>query len=413
MQGTHDGPTLGSGGECFAWSYANDVGGSTVGAAAPIASHSYAYVEKGQLIDYSASDGKYKLWSLAKPPRPGCPGVAWPPAASGTLAVTKHALAALPSGVADAFALLDYDPANGDYRLGACNRSVSNLAGHLDCKTTSNGTWHTGGLQLLWVGGQTLMRYSKATGQFSLWAYTAAKASGLVASGAAFDASPIVEGALLKSDGQRLRGATLTYLDAGELLALNPSTGHVSLYRRTTVPATVGAERWSLSPETEEGFVPPVDGFTLRWESGSVLRGWQATYVGAQTLMLLKPASGSYRILNCSAIYAPGNALPAAAAAAGLAGGPPCALLVEGGLPEHAPCNHTREHCLLAPHCGWCESASQCVAANEDGVCFGNCPDGQLLYSTNAWQPELVEGGPPLLLEQSAREQSMLASQVR
>ena len=125
------------------------------------------------MLDYSASDGKYKLWTVAKPPRPGCPGVAWPPAASGTLAVTRHAMAALPGHAgADGFALLDYDPTSGDYRLGSCNRSQTSKAGHLDCKTSANGTWHTGGLQLLWVGGKTLMRYSRLTGQYSLWGYS-------------------------------------------------------------------------------------------------------------------------------------------------------------------------------------------------------------------------------------------------
>lgn len=112
-----------------------------------------------------------------------------------------------------------------------------------------------------------------------------------------------------------------------------------------------------------------------------MLRGWQISYVGAQTLMMVKPATGSYRLLNCSAVYASGP-LPAAAAAAGVAGGPPCSLLVEGTLPERAPCEHTREHCILAPRCGWCESTSQCVAANEDGVCFGSCPGGELLYAS-------------------------------
>ena len=57
-------------------------------------------------------------------------------------------------------------------------------------------------------------------------------------------------------------------------------------------------------------------------------------------------------------------------------------------------------------------------------MCFGGCPDGQLLYSASAWQPEglvegggggaaaaLVEGGPVLLEREEAR--GMLASQVR
>ena len=80
-------------------------------------------------------------------------------------------------------------------------------------------------------------------------------------------------------------------------------------------------------------------------------------------------------------MYVPG-ALPPSAAAAGAAGGVPCAVIVEGQLPQRAPCSHTRDHCLLAPHCGWCESTAKCVAADEEGVCFGNCPGGQLLYTS-------------------------------
>ena len=109
-------------------------------------------------------------------------------------------MAALPGHAgADGFALLDYDPTSGDYRLGSCNRSQPSKAGHLDCKTSANGTWHTGGLQLLWVGGKTLMRYSRLTGQYSLWGYSggtpppAAGVKGAGAKGAApgvaFDAA--------------------------------------------------------------------------------------------------------------------------------------------------------------------------------------------------------------------------------
>ena len=38
----------------------------------------------------------------------------------------------------------------------------------------------------------------------------------------------------------------------------------------------------------------------------------------------------------------------------------------------------------MAPHCGYCESSQACVPANEDGVCFGSCADGQLLYGSSA-----------------------------
>jgi hypothetical protein len=164
-----------------------------------------------------------------------------------------------------------------------------------------------------------------------------------------------------------------------------PSTGFLALYRRGRVPAALpaagkGAGAWSLEPD--EGVVP-VDGFGNRWESTSVLRGWQFTYVGAKTLMMLKPTVGRYRILDCAALYEASAALPTEAAVAGVAGGPPCALLVEGTLPTQAPCSYSREHCLLAPQCGWCESSQACVAANEEGVCSGTCADGQLLYGVN------------------------------
>ena len=140
--------------ECLAWSY----GGAEL--APREETHSYAYVQGGQLLDYSAADGRYHVWTLAETPRAGCPGVQWPPAAKGQLAVLRHRMSALPAAAGGAFALLDYDPANGDYRVGACNRSVSLTAGNgLDCRTALNGTWHTGGLQLLWVGRSTLLRW--------------------------------------------------------------------------------------------------------------------------------------------------------------------------------------------------------------------------------------------------------------
>ena len=387
MPGASDGPGGGDASGCFAWSYSMERTAASGGAAAPYEPHSYVYVERSQLLDYAAADGGYRLWNIARPPRPGCPGVEWPPAAVGTLAVVRHALSHMPSAAAPAsYSLLDYDPLNGEYRLGACDRAATDAAHHLHCRTGANGTWHTGGLQLLWVGGTTVMRYSKLTGQYTLWRYHADAAASAAAAGqtpprAAFDSAPIGEGALLRSDGQRLRGASLTYLDAGELLATEPTSGHIALYRRALVPAMSSASNWGLT-EVDEA-IAPAEGYALRWEASSVLRGWQFAYVGAQTLMMLKPAGGTYRLLNCSAVYTRG-ALPPAAAASGIAGGPPCSLLAEGTLPEHAPCNHTREHCLLAPHCGWCESSSQCVAASEDGVCFGSCPGNALLYGMSA-----------------------------
>ena len=370
--------------ECFAWAYTHERTSLPNG----YEPHSYVYVQSSLLLDYAAADGKYNLWKVARPARPGCPGVQWPPAASGTLAVKRHALASVPAAIGGSFGLLDYDPTSGDFRLGACNTSTSLAAGHLACHTSANGTFHVGGMQLLWVGDSTVMRYSRATGQYTLWRYhddaSRAPAAG-VPSPVAFAPEPIGSGALFRSDGQRLRDASLTYLDAGELLASVPSTGFLALYRRGRVPAALpaagkGAGAWSLEPD--EGVVP-VDGFGNRWESTSVLRGWQFTYVGAKTLMMLKPTVGRYRILDCAALYEASAALPTEAAVAGVAGGPPCALLVEGTLPTQAPCSYSREHCLLAPQCGWCESSQACVAANEEGVCSGTCADGQLLYGVN------------------------------
>merc|ERR1719231_748212 len=104
----------------------------------------------------------------------------------------------------------------------------------------------------------------------------------------AFDGAPLSEGSLLKGDGQKLKGASLTYLDSGELLASVPSTGFVALYRRSAVPTPLvpDASGWAVS-EPMEG-VTSVDGFAHRWEASSVLRGWQFAYVGQRTLMMLK-----------------------------------------------------------------------------------------------------------------------------
>jgi hypothetical protein len=189
-------PNPNQGGECFSWLYGD------VAATAAAPKHAYSYLQAGQLLDYTPQphphpmtrrascsttpqpqtqtqtqthlhqagqlldytpeDGSYRVWRLAKPPRAGCPAVRWPAEATGTLAVRRHELAVLPPPHADAISLMDYDPARGDYRLGQCNRTETSLAAHLACRTTANGTWHAGGLQLVWVGQSTLMRYSKA-----------------------------------------------------------------------------------------------------------------------------------------------------------------------------------------------------------------------------------------------------------
>ena len=97
-------------------------------------------------------------------------------------------------------------------------------------------------------------------------------------------------------------------------------------------------------------------------------------YVGSETLLMLKPTTGAYRALNCSAVYAD----LASDAASGL----PCSLLLEGTVPAAPPCDYAKEGCLMAPGRGWCESSAQCMQANEEGGCFGDCPNGQLLYGT-------------------------------
>ena len=163
-----------------------------------------------------------------------------------------------------------------------------------------------------------------------------------------------------------MRDAALTYLDMGELLVHVPSSGYLALFRRAEASAQV---------EAGGG-----DAFARRWEAFSAHRDWQFTYTGGEVLMMLKPASGAYRVLNCSAVYADELAVDAGANALGL----PCALVQDGALPESATCDYDKEACLMAPHCGFCESSQACVPANEDGVCFGSCVDGQLLYGSSA-----------------------------
>ena len=347
--------------ECFAWNYG-------AAPAAREADHSYGYLRSDQLLDYSAADGRYRVWRLASPPKPGCPAVQYPPDAAGTLAVVGHSIAPLPPPRVGAFALLDYEPHRGDYRLGSCNRSLTRQAGRLDCHTSVNGTWHAGGLQLLWVGRTTLMRYSRATGEYSLWRFSplvveAATVAG--GGGAPFDAFPLSEGTLLRGDGKRLRYALLSYLGRDTLLASELSSGYMALFRRTMRSVESSA-----------------DVFLRRWESSTILRGWHPTHVGGDLVMLLKPATAAYRTLNCSALFS--DRLPSGGLEGGSLAGPPCTLLLEGSLPDNAPCNYDKAHCLMAPSCGWCQSSSQCVPANEDGVCSGSCAHGQLLYGSLA-----------------------------
>ena len=99
---------------------------------------------------------------------------------------------------------MDYDQARGDYRLGHCNRTETSLSAHLACRTTANGTWHGGGMQLVWVGQSTLLRYAQATGEYSLWHYSSAPDQ------LPFEDAPLSEGVLLRADGKRVRDARLT-----------------------------------------------------------------------------------------------------------------------------------------------------------------------------------------------------------
>ena len=123
-------------------------------------------------------------------------------------------------------------------------------------------------------------------------------------------------------------------MDMGELLAHVPSSGYVALFRRT-------------DPQVESG----ADAFARRWEAFSPHRDWEFVYTGGEMVMMLKPGSGAYRVLNCSAVYA--DQLPADAGANAL--GLPCAVMQDGALPEAATCAYQKDSCLMAPHCGWCE----------------------------------------------------------
>ena len=176
VAGGADGPTspfrasLDAGNECFAWTYGD---APTTGAL----EHTYAYLQAGELLDYSPTDGGYKVWALAKPPRARAPRCAGPPsrAAPSRCSSTRSPRCRRRGGAAPpAFSLLDYDPSRGDYRLGACNRTAMGASGHLACATSANGTWAASGQQaLLWVGQGEAMRYSKATGAWSLWRFNA------------------------------------------------------------------------------------------------------------------------------------------------------------------------------------------------------------------------------------------------
>ena len=67
--------------------------GDTLGAAVDCRQSNH----EGQLLDYNSGSGKYTIWNVARPPRAGCPGVRWPPAAVGTLATINHSLARVPT----------------------------------------------------------------------------------------------------------------------------------------------------------------------------------------------------------------------------------------------------------------------------------------------------------------------------
>jgi len=213
------------------------------------------------------------------------------------------------------------------------------------------------------------MRYAKATGDYSLWRFSPLAVELAGAEGGEgiepFESMPISEGTLLRGDGKRLRHASLSYVGRDSLLAVEASTGYMALYRRSVA-----------SVENS------VDVFMRRWEAPTILRGWQFTHVGGDLVMMFKAATTAYRTLNCTALFHDGLK-SSSLAGAGLTG-PPCSLVLEGSLPDNAPCDYDKPHCLMAPHCGWCQSSSQCVPANEDGMCSGTCAHGQLLYGSLA-----------------------------
>ena len=225
------------------------------------------------------------VWRLARPLRPGCPGVLHPPVAEGQLAIAGHRLAVLPSSRADAFTLTDYNPMRGDFRVGECDRSAMALSHHLSCSTIANGTWGADSdalsakqLQLLWIGDHTVMRFISASGRYSLWRVDLKPPT---SDQHAFGHTLIANGVLLTANGEALRDATLTYLDRGVVLAMSPR-GATSLYRRTPI----------------EG-----KGFVHEWGMHSVLHGWQLNYVGDGVLIAVEPSSSAYRLVNCSVLY--------------------------------------------------------------------------------------------------------------
>ena len=129
----------------LAWSYTTE---RTVAGASAYEPHSYAYVEGAMLLDYSAADGKYKLWNV--PTLRALVAQAFsgrqPQAAHWRSRATRSRRFPLARSAPSAWSITE--PEIGDFRLGSCNRSATVSAGHLDCRTSTNGTWHTGGFQL-------------------------------------------------------------------------------------------------------------------------------------------------------------------------------------------------------------------------------------------------------------------------
>lgn len=278
-----------------------------------------------------------------------CDTLQWPPVASGKLSVLNHALVYVGESQ-----LLDYNPVNGDYRIGQCNRHQYRSTTHLHCDTMNNGVWPeiVGDHALSYVGSNTLLDFSKTTGAYTFWAYNHAVTE---------NSSPIEDKPRAAGSWDSLVGHELTYLDRDLLLTIDPLSGAFNMYR-------INREVESRDP------LEPLS------EGKLVVRKKQFVYLGDDALAMMNPTSGAYNIYTCSREAGQAPTVEEDESSPNTGFGSlifkdsvfPCKLLSAGTLQTSAPCNFTeRSDCISQKKCGWCWDNNQCMHGNAEGVCGG------------------------------------------
>jgi hypothetical protein len=269
------------------------------------ATHRLTYLGQERLLDWvpAAGSTRYRVWKYDRFAQPQAPILyalvdqqAWSTIDAGhELIWLGRDLQADPQSADDL--VLDWAPATGDYRLYRVDLEGTKEDGKtpdiLPEPPLARGNWKTirAGRKLIYLGGNRVLDWESATGNFRVWALNRGARG---ASGPNNDPLPTEE---VQGNWPTIReGHRIINLGGDRVLTWLPETGAYRVWRYDR--SVKGTGDPLVSPPVVEGIWHDVDdGHELIWLGGRHVLDWQ-------------PGSSAYRIRNHDRTVVSGDPLP-------------------------------------------------------------------------------------------------------